>query len=259
MQMIPLFGGPALGIPIGAIWPYAGADAPGGFLLCDGSAVSRNRYAALFAVIGTLYGAGDGETTFNVPDLRDRFPMGAGTINSVGDSVSSGLPNITGTWNTSWNQAVRGFHNLSASGAFYRVTDTGRPGRITAEDGNANNSSTNGYPCFDASGSNPIYGASNIVQPPAVAINYIICAEPIPVIKGEKGDPGPQYVFGAYPISGNPELGATWLSENGDSIPLTPEVGRIYLLLDSSTTYPANAMFRWTGAQYENINVSIWG
>jgi microcystin-dependent protein len=62
--------------PPGAILPYAGATAPSGFLLCDGSAVSRTEYAALFAVCGTTFGAGDGSTTFNVPDLRGRVPVG---------------------------------------------------------------------------------------------------------------------------------------------------------------------------------------
>jgi microcystin-dependent protein len=52
------------------------ATAPSGFLECDGSAVSRSTYAALFAVIGTTYGAGDGSTTFNVPDLTDKVAVG---------------------------------------------------------------------------------------------------------------------------------------------------------------------------------------
>lgn len=55
------------------------ASAPTGWLLCDGAAVSRTLYAALFAVIGTTWGAGDGSTTFNLPDLRGRAAMGAGT------------------------------------------------------------------------------------------------------------------------------------------------------------------------------------
>jgi microcystin-dependent protein len=66
------------GIPIGALLPYAGTAAPPRFLLCNGAAVSRTTYAALFAVIGTTYGAGDGSTTFNLPDLQGRTPVGAG-------------------------------------------------------------------------------------------------------------------------------------------------------------------------------------
>ena len=58
----------------GVIQMYAGTTPPDGWLLCDGSAVSRTTYAALFAVIGTTYGAGDGSTTFNLPDLRGLQP-----------------------------------------------------------------------------------------------------------------------------------------------------------------------------------------
>ncbi len=66
-------------LPAGVILPYAGAynAVPPQHLLCDGSAVSRSRYNRLFARVGTSYGAGDGSTTFNVPDLRGRIPVGA--------------------------------------------------------------------------------------------------------------------------------------------------------------------------------------
>lgn len=67
--------------PVGSIMAFAGVSAPAGWLLCDGSAVSRTTYAALFAVIGGAWGTGDGVTTFNTPDLRGRFLRGvdAGT------------------------------------------------------------------------------------------------------------------------------------------------------------------------------------
>lgn len=63
----------------GVILPYAGTTAPTGFLLCDGSAVSRTTYSDLYAVTGDAYGAGNGSTTFNLPDLRSSFPLGGGT------------------------------------------------------------------------------------------------------------------------------------------------------------------------------------
>lgn len=62
------------------------ATTPSGWLTCDGSAVSRTTYAALFSAIGTTYGIGDGINTFNVPDMRDRFMVGAGSTYSVGDT-----------------------------------------------------------------------------------------------------------------------------------------------------------------------------
>jgi len=59
-------------LPAGQLSPFAGPNAPTGWLLCDGSAVSRTTYAALFAVCGTVYGSGDGSTTFNIPNLRGK-------------------------------------------------------------------------------------------------------------------------------------------------------------------------------------------
>lgn len=64
-------------LPTGSIVAYGGSSAPSGYLLCYGQAVSRTTYAALFAVLGTAYGTGDGSTTFNVPDLRGRTGLGA--------------------------------------------------------------------------------------------------------------------------------------------------------------------------------------
>lgn len=75
--------------PSGVILHYAGASAPTNWLICDGTAVSRATYAALFAAIGTTYGAGDGSTTFNLPDLRGKTAVGkhtSGTFTTLGAS-----------------------------------------------------------------------------------------------------------------------------------------------------------------------------
>ena len=70
---------------VGTIKPWPKASAPSGYLLCDGSAVSRTTYADLFAVISTTYGAGDSSTTFYVPDLQGKFPQGkSGTTSLAG-------------------------------------------------------------------------------------------------------------------------------------------------------------------------------
>lgn len=66
-------------LPSGTIIDYGGSAAPTGFLACNGAAVSRTTYAALFSAIGTTWGSGDGSTTFNVPDLRGRATFGVGT------------------------------------------------------------------------------------------------------------------------------------------------------------------------------------
>lgn len=66
-------------LPLGSITMFAGGSAPAGWLLCDGTAVSRTTYAALFGVIGTTFGVGDNSTTFNLPDMREAAPVGPGT------------------------------------------------------------------------------------------------------------------------------------------------------------------------------------
>lgn len=93
--------GGAVLIPPGLIFPYAAGTAPSGYLICDGAAYSRSTYAALFAVIGTVYGAGNGTTTFNVPDLRGRVPaqIDGGTnrlpaIANLGDHAGSATNTI---------------------------------------------------------------------------------------------------------------------------------------------------------------------
>src|SRR5690606_27390333 len=76
-------------LPVGVVVPFAGATAPTGWLFCHGQAVSRTTYASLFALIGTTYGAGNGSSTFNLPDLRQRFILGkaaSGTGDTLGET-----------------------------------------------------------------------------------------------------------------------------------------------------------------------------
>lgn len=63
-------------LPIGIILPHTSSTVPSGYMVCDGSAISRTTYATLFGVIGTTFGAGDGNTTFNIPDLKGRVLVG---------------------------------------------------------------------------------------------------------------------------------------------------------------------------------------
>jgi microcystin-dependent protein len=84
--------------PAGMVSQFAGATAPTGWLLCDGTAVSRTTYAGLFAAIGTNYGTGDGSTTFNLPNLKGRIPVGLdsaqtefNTLNAPGGVKSTSL------------------------------------------------------------------------------------------------------------------------------------------------------------------------
>ena len=84
------------GVPTGGLIMWSTASAPSGFLLCDGTAVSRTTYAALFAIIGTTFGAGDTTTTFNVPNYTNRMPYGT-TIGATGGSANAVVVSHTHT------------------------------------------------------------------------------------------------------------------------------------------------------------------
>ena len=81
--------------PAGIIMPFAGTVAPQGYLLCDGSAVDRTTYATLFGVIGTTFGSGDGSTTFNLPDLGGRVPLGVSQAHTLGSTGGSETVTLT--------------------------------------------------------------------------------------------------------------------------------------------------------------------
>ena len=144
---------------IGEIITYFGDTAPEGTLICDGSEVSREAYSELFRVIGTREGAGDGTTTFNLPDLRDRWIKSSGNENSVGDKISEGLPNISGRIATISDAA----RNSSSSFMYY----TGRGGSHLYDGG--------GYGAYvyfyiNAHNANAIYGNSTHVTPNSIAL-----------------------------------------------------------------------------------------
>ncbi len=80
-------------MPSGSLMPYAGASAPTGYLLCDGAAISRSTYSALFALVGTTYGSGDGSSTYNIPDLRGRVIAGQ---DDMGGASANRLTGLTG-------------------------------------------------------------------------------------------------------------------------------------------------------------------
>ena len=175
-------------LPTGSIIPFAGSNIPAGYLLCNGVAVSRTSYAALFGVISTLYGTGDGTTTFNLPDLRDRFLEGAGT-NALAAYLEAGLPNITGTfggslisfwlrsnWITSGGTVddAKGYYTMSI-GALTSLADnadntTHRTVATTID----NTAVTPNGITIDASHSSEVYSKSATVQPRALNIQYLI-------------------------------------------------------------------------------------
>lgn len=83
-------------VQTGMVFPFGGDTAPSGYLVCDGAALSRAGFPALFAVIGTRFGAPDA-STFNLPDLRDRFPRGASTAAGIGATGGADTHTLTST------------------------------------------------------------------------------------------------------------------------------------------------------------------
>jgi len=86
-------------VPVGTIVMWAGnsSNVPTGWALCDGSAISRTTYEDLYALQGNVFGGGDGSTTFNLPDMRDRFVVGAGTSYSSNSKGGVNSNNIAHT------------------------------------------------------------------------------------------------------------------------------------------------------------------
>lgn len=153
-------------VPTGGMLMWGTSSAPTGYLLCNGAAVSRSTYSALYAVLGTAYGSGDGSTTFNVPDFRDRFPVGAGTTysaNSSGGSadavVVSHTHTITDSGHTHNYTAMNGSATLGASAG----------GNVQAGGTTATASATTGI-SINSSG----VSGTNANLPPYLGVYFII-------------------------------------------------------------------------------------
>ena len=194
-------------IPTGSLFPYAGSSAPTGYLLCDGSSVSSTNYLSLHAVISNTYGGsaytGGSGLSFNLPDLRGRFPMGAGTgtgLNSSGTGAPSGtaqtartrgqwggeetnllttneMPSHSHTGGT--GSAGSHYHSFSKPAASYLYPNgnftlsvpSGTYHRFSDSDGvNDTDTAANHTHSITAEGG----GARHNTVPPFVVLNYII-------------------------------------------------------------------------------------
>ena len=158
-------------LPPGVIVPYGVSAAPTGFLLCNGTAVSRSTYAALFAVVSSLYGAGNGSSTFNVPDLRGRFIAGwdAGTsvLTSVAGAAGSMIVGAS-IANTGGIQAVTlsvgeipSFNHLAGSNVYGIHDDIGNALQAGTSVASVSAASTGG-------------GGAHSNIPPTLIVNFII-------------------------------------------------------------------------------------
>ena len=149
----------SVGVQTGTIIAFAGSSAPTGYLACNGAAVSRTTYSALFNVIGTRWGSGDGSTTFNLPNLNSgRFLRGN---SSAGGYNNAGLPNITGSFSL-----IAGASISERTGAFFAGNS------IVADQMGGAGVNTN-VTQFSAQRSSSIYGASSTVMP--LSANVLFC------------------------------------------------------------------------------------
>ena len=146
--------------PVGTIIAMSYTGVPEGYMHCNGAAVSRTTYAALFSKIGTYYGAGDGSTTFNLPNTVARFLEGSV---AAGTYYEAGLPNITGYFPADTRDMAQGNYGGVFSQTYLNAQ----------ADGQSGNSRTYKY-TLDASKASNVYGASTTVQPPALTVIYCI-------------------------------------------------------------------------------------
>lgn len=152
------------GVPTGTIITFAGKTIPDGYLLCNGQAVSRTTYSDLFSILGTLYGAGDGSTTFNLPNLQHRFPEFTTSLEEVGSYVEAGLPDISGYIN--WMPSSGS--EASGGGALGFATPSTTRAMATKVVDDID--SVPADPNIFASRSNSVYGRSSTVQPDSIRV-----------------------------------------------------------------------------------------
>jgi len=134
-------------VPTGAVMAFATATAPSGWMAADGAAVSRATYAGLFAAIGTTYGAGDGSTTFALPDLRGIFVRGSGlqTISGITYSGTLGTKQADAMQGHLHGQTTRAV--LQNNGNNYTGIPLGNADTVNgANTGSPINDGTNGTP-----------------------------------------------------------------------------------------------------------------
>ena len=158
-------------VPIGSI-AYS-HEVPTGWLECNGAAISRTKYARLFKKIGTKYGAGDGSTTFNLPNLHHRVLEATTTISEVAKTVEAGLPDITGT--LCYDRFIHSSKGYAyGKGSF--SDEAGVTGSYKIEfDGYERNQAENGVNVqFSASRSSAIFGRSITNQSKALRLLAII-------------------------------------------------------------------------------------
>ena len=171
------------GIPTATIIPWSDSSVPTGFLECNGSNVSRSTYSALFAIIGTTYGAGDGATTFGLPDLQDNIPVGKSGTKAVGSTGGANTVAKTGniagsTGNATLSEAQLASHSHSGAFQFSRGSQNQRTRAADNDFTGKNQSGTIGTAGSGTAHSHNMSatfsGGSTSVLQPYLTIIYII-------------------------------------------------------------------------------------
>jgi len=169
------------GIPTATIVPWSSASVPSGFLECNGAAVSRSTYSALFAIVGTTYGAGDGSSTFNTPDLADNTPVGKSNNKALGSTGGANTATSTGNVGGSTANATLSTAQLASHSHAGGRGNSGRSQNYPSGGGNYQAGGVSGNTSAAGSGSGHSHNmsatfsgdATSVVQPYLTLI-YII-------------------------------------------------------------------------------------
>lgn len=163
--------------PLGVTLPYAGASAPTAkWMICDGTAINRTTYADLFAIIGTTFGVGDGATTFNIPNMEGKFPIGKDSSHALGATggtftiAEANLPAHTHSISSD------GGHNHDVYGA---TPGVGTPFKINSTsiltaDEEINPVTTTSEPAHNHGAATGGSGSGTDYKQPYLSLNYII-------------------------------------------------------------------------------------
>lgn len=241
-----LFNGEKLAdpIPVGTVIPYTSTTIPDGWLSCDGRALLRSEYIELFLVIGTTYGAGNGTTTFNIPDLRGRdiIGLGQGDTSSnrvIGEKGGSEYKILT------IENIPPHTHNIyvSTSTAGLEFADRGKEDILVGDHGGAYITDTSsGIPFIANTGS----GTPLDVMPPFLVCNYIIKSQSIPSLFGipynhwtKNNDFSLTYTQGTVIVNSltiNGPLKQTLIDGGQYGTPSNPVAGGQYIIDNTTTT-----------------------
>lgn len=166
------------GIPTGTITTWSDSSIPSGFLECDGSNVSRSTYSALFAIVGTTYGAGDGSSTFGLPNLQDNVAVGKSNNKAL--ASTGGANTVTATGNISGSTANATLSESQLASHDHNITVNAGGGgtavisRNLGSSGNVNSGNAGSGNGHSHNMSANFSGDATSVVQPYVALIYII-------------------------------------------------------------------------------------